>query len=414
VRPAHPPPRSTHTHVARPLPPAPGVFEGGIGEIICSHLDSAAAAAAEAVAAANAAAAAAAHASLPSSPPPPPEGPSFDWAGCQLAAALVATMADWPGWEAAARGASAAWEAARAPGGASSGAAGEGACAGGDAALPALHRLLLELAAYMPGLVVAAGAAAGACGGDSSGDGGSWDGGAAGAPGARAAAAEARCRALLEALMLVAHALFRLLEHGGRGARAALRAGLGAGGVGLSEEQIDDGFMDGRLDWVLLCRAAEAAAPPAPLPRGDRGALGPDDPGLEALPPGATRAVLRLLTPAACGCQGAHRFVNAAAAAIANRWAVSLGPGDVGAPPASPRGGGGGSGGGGGGGGAPPWRARERRAALRAKVLEAFHAVGGCGRLAALLDDCHDEVGSGGRVSPGRGLAAASLAPGRD
>jgi hypothetical protein len=323
----------------------------------------------------------------------PPEAgagaPAFDAASCQLAAAIVLTMADWPGWEAAVRKSCAEWEASR--GGAAvpaaprrgrrrGGAQGEAQEEGAVEQLPALHRLLLDLAVQLPGLVVAAGRA-GECGE---------------AP----AAARRNCQTVLEALLLVAHALCRLLEHGGRGVRGLMRRRLAEAGFGLSEAQVDAAVAEGRLDWALLSKAAAVAAL-AQSGHGCRGRSGggsgrgggthrEDREGLEALPEGAVAVLMRLLHPVECSCPGAHRWVNAAAASIVSLWAVVLGPaGGAGSTGRS-------SSGGGSGCSAP------RLEGLRAKLLRAFLEEDVCIRLAALLDDCHDEVGLGMWQGPGQ------------
>ncbi|KIY92984.1 hypothetical protein MNEG_14979 [Monoraphidium neglectum] len=202
---------------------------------------------------------------------------------------------------------------------------------------------------------------------------------------------------------MASHALCRLMEHGGRAARGAMRRRLAAACPGASEEDVDAAADAGRLDWLLLSRAAAAAAARGRARAGASaccGGGGESDhdaelAAVEAMPRSALDGLLRLVSPKDCACAGSHRWVNAAAVGLAARW--------VGAAAAE------GAGGAGAGG-----EARARRA--RAKLAGSFLAVGGCWRLAALLDDCVDEADKAptfqsrdSQRSHKRGVAAQAL-----
>ena len=380
------------------------MFQGGVGEAICGHLAAASAAAgaatAECAARNSAAAAAGGSAAGAAAPPPLPAALPRAVATAQLAAAIAATMADWPGFESGSRRAGAAWLAARAASGAvapalllnpsdpylyraggspavarrEAAAAADAAAAseGGAAPLPALHALLADLAARLPPLLAAAGRAE-----------------AAGRVAERGPLAQ-----LLETHLLVSHALSRVLESAGRAARNALRRRLAAPPLGLGAPELDAALAAGRLDWLLLSRVTGTGG--ARRGGGARGGGG-DVMGaattvdaVAALPPSLRAATLLLLSPAAASCAGTHRFVNAAAVGIVSLWADALGDGCPGSNDSSSAAAAAAASG---SSAAAATAVDEAKAArCRRELLAAFGAAGGCGRLAALLDDSHDDA----------------------
>lgn len=223
---------------------------------------------------------------------------------------------------------------------------------------------------------------------------------------------------LLEPLMLVSHALCMLMEHGSRAVRAAMRRRLPDGDLGLGESALDEAVRSGRIDWLLLSWAAIRQTPESPDHGPERsenqlsvGSFEMTDKrmaALVALPVRVMGGVMRLVGPQACSCLGAHRWVNAAAIGIVAQWVAVLadepqGGGSSGDSSGQSGGQSGGSSGGQSGqhgrmsGVEEGRRAMERlRGQLRRQLLDSFLAVGGCARLAALLDDCHDEVGGWG------------------